>query len=981
MEKPVIFLAFANNQDDYLPMLNRERKNIYRSLRWFNDNDVIKVEAEATTALEDVFEVFTEYDNQITIFHYGGHADSYHLQLQAPEKDDRAAYAIGLAQLLGRQKNLKLVFLNGCATKAQVDLLLKEGVKAVIATSSKIQDKMATEFAELFYNSLAGHSTIERAFQIAKAFISSKYKAQSIQVFRDVVFQMGEQVEADGFPWGLYLNEGAEEVLNWTLPFPETTYQASNTQNLLNRVPSTTTSFVGYEKEMEEFGRALLEFPLTAIEGLGGVGKTEFSIEAIKRFVPDRERIIWVSPITRFDVMVQQSGYEEILLMDNPDEVLKFKSLEGLLDRDNRVVFIEDFHDNKDETFLRFFEQLSITRARIVIVTRFLVEEIEPGVIIRLGGLGKAALEHARNLRGRKAAYEDIPDEDLETLCRLTEGHPLSLELGMQLLGYGESASDVLEAISGGDYTEHKKVEELSQRLLRSVLDHGNTSAKEKDLLLKFSVFRNRVPLEAIQALVDNPRIKYPLSQLIEKSLIRHRDKLYDSPPLVREFCRVMLKDAEEIHELAADYFMDERSGEFDILLEENIIYHLSESNQWEMLGTNIKKNGKLFIAHGQTQLLQSIINKLNDNDVDQPVFDIFRAQISQLKGELKKAKRPILRAVETYREIGDKSGIAHSLNVLGEVYIGLSESEKALHAFEEAMETALEVKVPTIVVNSYYYQAVIQTNNGQFDKAQEIIEKGLELAEKINDKFGLATLLNTKGRIYWIKKLYEKALETRRVSFDLYKSIEARISMVIVSNNIAVTLNAMGKYKEALEELYTSLEIERKIGSKYIIGNLYNNIGKTLLRMNKRDEALVEFQKSLKIHTEIGYDFGKAAAYHAIGMCLASGKEFQEAINNYKISLKLSKKISYQLGILNLYKALGNTYWQMSESEPSKTMEWYIKALALSQKMNAPDKQAQQQLAQIKELLGVAEFESKSNEIVDSLPDGLRASLRLADI
>lgn len=981
MDKPVIFLAFANNQDDYLPMLNLERKNIYRSLRLFNDNGVIKVETEATSSLEDIFETFINYDNQIQLFHYGGHAGTSHLLLETLGKNE-AVSASGLADLLGRQQNLKLVFLNGCATKAQVDFLLKAGVKAVIATSVSVQDKMAMEFAELFYNALAGHSTIERAFHIAKAFINSRYQnLDAIKISRDFVFE-GDTGNSGEFPWGLYLNQDADDVLNWTLPFPETTYQASNTQNLLNRVPSSTTTFVGYEKEMEEFGKALLDFPLIAIEGLGGVGKTEFAIEAINRFINERERIIWVSPITRFDVMVQQSGYEEILLTDNPDEVLKFKSLEGLLDRDNRVVFIEDFHDNNDPTFLRFFEQLSISRARIVIVTRFLIEEIEPGVAIQLGGLGSDAITHARNLRARKAAYEDIPDDELVTLCRLTEGHPLSMELGMQLLGYGESADDVLEAISGGEYMGHKKVEDLSQRLLRSVLNHPNTSAKEKDLLLKFSVFQSRVPLEAIQALVDNPRIKYPLSQLIEKSLIRHRDKLYDSPPLVREFCRVMLEDKEDIHALAADYFMDERTGEFDIQLEEDIIYHLSESNQWELLGTNIKNHGRFFIAHGQTQLLQAIINKLIENRVDQPVFDLFRAEIFNLKGEFKKAMRPIYKALKVYRSTNDLSGVAHALNVLGELHMGTSNFEEAREVMEEALDISLDIRVPSVAIASYEYLALIYINQGKIEAALDLVQQGLELANELDDQYGIASLLNVEGKIFAIRKDYEKALASRRKSFKIFSTIGARTYMVVVANNIAVILNSLGRYEEALIALEKALEIENEIGAKYRIGNLYHNIGKTLLRMNKKEEALRYIDKSLQIHNAINHFFGEAAAFHARGVCLEHMDKNQEAIQSYEASLKISDSIGYHLGMLNNFKALGNAHSKLlKENEACTAIEWYIRALALSHQLKIPDQQIQQQLIQLKEQFGESTFRQKVQDVTEKLPNKLTASLNLSEI
>lgn len=214
---PIIFLAFANDRDNYLPMINRERKNIFRALRRHHDEGLIKVEAEASTSLEDIFEIFNTYPDQINIFHYGGHAGGTHIQLEEASTKSQNAYAGGLAKLLGQQENLQLVFLNGCATKDQVQLLLNEGVKAVIATSVPIQDQMATEFAEQFYNSLSSHTPIDRAFQIAKAFIAAKYQDfGKIQIFRDVVFQ---NFTGNTMPWGLYLNTDVEEaIIHWSLP-------------------------------------------------------------------------------------------------------------------------------------------------------------------------------------------------------------------------------------------------------------------------------------------------------------------------------------------------------------------------------------------------------------------------------------------------------------------------------------------------------------------------------------------------------------------------------------------------------------------------------------------------------------------------------------------------------------------------------------------------------------------------------------------
>lgn len=211
---PVLFLAFANDQDQYLLMIQRERKNIIRTLRRHHDRQVIRVVAEPSTTLEDLFDHFNHYRDQVVIFHYGGHAAGTHLLLETDELGSEKARSRGLAQLLGAQENLQLVFLNGCATKDQVSQLFEYGVKAVIATSVKIDDRMATEFAEQFYLALSSHSNIKRSFEIARSYVLDQSQTGFSLDFGLAVW--GESVEAD-IPWGLYIRPGAEEALQWSI--------------------------------------------------------------------------------------------------------------------------------------------------------------------------------------------------------------------------------------------------------------------------------------------------------------------------------------------------------------------------------------------------------------------------------------------------------------------------------------------------------------------------------------------------------------------------------------------------------------------------------------------------------------------------------------------------------------------------------------------------------------------------------------------
>jgi hypothetical protein len=214
MEQPIIFLAFSNSQDDYLTMLKQESKHINRALEALDDKGLIKIVREESADLDTLFHNFNRFKDQVAIFHYAGHANGKNLSFEG-----NAGNADGLANLFSQQKNLKLIFLNGCSTQKQVDKLLELGIKAVIATSVPINDTKATEFGEQFYRALANKSTIKAAFNFAVAWLQTKYGDTEIPTIVENRrgFVADDDTPPDAMPWGLYLNTDSD-ILDWTLP-------------------------------------------------------------------------------------------------------------------------------------------------------------------------------------------------------------------------------------------------------------------------------------------------------------------------------------------------------------------------------------------------------------------------------------------------------------------------------------------------------------------------------------------------------------------------------------------------------------------------------------------------------------------------------------------------------------------------------------------------------------------------------------------
>lgn len=223
---PVVLLAFANDQGNPLDNLTRERKTISDALATFEDNSYIRLHVEDDAGIDDLFGLFDRFTDQVAMFHYGGHANSNALDLEAPGGTNEAAHAGGLAKMLGLSEQLQIVFLNGCATQGQVKALLDAGVKAVIATAAPINDAMATDFAGQFYSTLAAGESIGKAFEAARALIATRYgDTQKIEQFRG--FSFGDstadagaaaQPVASDLIWGIYTQPNGDAVLDWTLP-------------------------------------------------------------------------------------------------------------------------------------------------------------------------------------------------------------------------------------------------------------------------------------------------------------------------------------------------------------------------------------------------------------------------------------------------------------------------------------------------------------------------------------------------------------------------------------------------------------------------------------------------------------------------------------------------------------------------------------------------------------------------------------------
>ena len=209
--RPIVLLAFADPRRD-LGNLKDEVSGL-RDIFWPKEEFVETIFLDHPS-LDQIVAAFQRYRNRIVAFHYGGHASGFELLLEDSQGNTQSAGASGLAQFLGGQRGLELVFLNGCSTRQQVQGLMEANVGCVIATTRAIDDRVATQFAKHFYRGLINGGNLQTAFAEASAATQSangdNTRALYAEVAEDEDLQPGELP----LPWEHHTAEN--QALDWS---------------------------------------------------------------------------------------------------------------------------------------------------------------------------------------------------------------------------------------------------------------------------------------------------------------------------------------------------------------------------------------------------------------------------------------------------------------------------------------------------------------------------------------------------------------------------------------------------------------------------------------------------------------------------------------------------------------------------------------------------------------------------------------------
>jgi len=288
-----------------------------------------------------------------------------------------------------------------------------------------------------------------------------------------------------------------------------------------------------------------------------------------------------------------------------------------------------------------------------------------------------------------------------------------------------------------------------------------------------------------------------------------------------------------------------------DVIVLENSLqinhYKLSSSDRikyYTALASAYEEDGNNLMAVVATDSLISSLKKQKDKSILADAF-VKKSSIHDNLGEYPEALVASLRALELYKELGDRSGESTCYNDLGVLHYYRGSDSIARTYFNEAYKICKELNDSTGLAQFYNNMANTMFESEDYKDALAMYQKGLAIDRLLGDLDGESISLSNIGEVYILMEDFDKAEATLLESLRIAEEIDDPWTISNPLRGLGQLYQAQGKLDKAIEVTQRSIELSLQINTLPELSAAY----KLLYSLHKEKGDLNLAIKYLELH------------------------------------------------------------------------------------------------------------------------------------
>jgi len=696
-------------------------------------------------------------------------------------------------------------------------------------------------------------------------------------------------------------------------------------------LPHAITSFVGREDERIEVIQAIRSHRLVTLTGTGGIGKTrlarEVALDARIEF-PDGAGFVALEAVPNESSLVQAvvSALQIKLAREGPPsrtllDVLKSKRL--LLVLDNCEHLLSGCADLANRILaecpsIRILatsrEPMDIVGERVWSVPGLTTPDPkhlpeQPATLLRM----LLSYESVRLFveRAQTATRDFALTYDnafaVAELCAMLDGFPLSLELAAGRVRT-MSVPDVLERFRSHRldfFAGNRHVTPARHQTLRATIDwsYSLLGAEERELFARLAIFSDGWTLKDAEAVAGaTPSL---IESLVEKSLlVFSTDGRYGFLETIRQYAAERLVDTGDLPYLRrrhADHYtelaerlaaarapneaFDREIGNLNAVMDRAEtdplrLLEMTRSLVWYWQETYAVAEGARrtedALKRSSTEPSRMRAQALRNLALMRSYVD--RTQSVALHKE----------SLRMWRELGDLSGEARTLDTLGLDAAFTGDTKVAQDFSEESISIARKAQAPSILAYSLQSMAQLCIQLGDYARAKALAEESLDLMKKSARPMDVAAVLRTLGLLAHDLNDFDTGRRWLEEGLAVYRSNGNHFMTAWCLADLGNAATELGQTVWGQDLLEEALAIMRKLGDRFGIASSLESLGGNAVARGDVEVGRRLLSESLAEYRALRHRFGVARALDGLGDAARQIGEMEEAGAYYREGLAI---------------------------------------------------------------------------------------------
>lgn len=264
---------------------------------------------------------------------------------------------------------------------------------------------------------------------------------------------------------------------------------------------------------------------------------------------------------------------------------------------------------------------------------------------------------------------------------------------------------------------------------------------------------------------------------------------------------------------------------------------------------------------------------------------------------------------IETADKINDDKDKAEGLFNLGNLYIDLREFKDGLSRTENALEIYRELDDKRGIARCERNIGYSKQNNNEFDESIDHYKESIQNSEEIGDKSILVSSYFELGSTYSLIGDHENSIKFLEKSIPILESLENYSDLSEVYNRMGDQYMKNGEWTKAKNSFDKSMEYSEKLDNKIFIGWSSFNAAELLTKTSNITEAKSYLSESKEVLKTTDNKTGLAAVYKVEGIIAKTEGDYDKAIEKLKKSLEILNELDIPFKIAEYKQELSLIY------------------------------------------------------------------------